>query len=81
MGEPFGEPDRGVLRAAIDLVDNLFQIQDAVLLTCPNGAVGSSYDNALAETINGLYKTELIKPRKPWRGQLDFLDGATTRAS
>jgi putative transposase len=31
------------------------------------GAVGSSYDNALAETINGLYKTELIKPRKPWR--------------
>ncbi len=30
-------------------------------------AVGSSYDNALAETINGLYKTELIKPRKPWR--------------
>jgi putative transposase len=31
------------------------------------GAVGSSYDNALAETIHGLYKTELIKPRKPWR--------------
>jgi putative transposase len=31
------------------------------------GAVGSSYDNALAETINGLYKTELIRPRKPWR--------------
>jgi hypothetical protein len=26
----------------------------------------SSYD-ALAETINGLYKTELIRPRKPWR--------------
>ena len=31
------------------------------------GAVGSSYDNALAETINGLYKTELIRPRGPWR--------------
>ncbi|WP_424769582.1 IS3 family transposase [Nocardia brasiliensis] len=31
------------------------------------GAVGSSYDNALAETINGLFKTELIKPRAPWR--------------
>jgi putative transposase len=26
-----------------------------------------SYDNALAETINGPYKTELIKPHKPWR--------------
>jgi len=32
------------------------------------GSVGDSYDNALAETINGLYKTELIKPRGPWRG-------------
>lgn len=31
------------------------------------GSVGSSYDNALAESINGLYKTELIKPRGPWR--------------
>ena len=27
------------------------------------GTVGDSFDNALAETINGLYKTELIKPR------------------
>lgn len=31
------------------------------------GATGSSYDNALAETINGLYKTELIHPGKPWK--------------
>ncbi len=31
------------------------------------GTTGDSYDNALAETINGLYKTELIKPRKPWK--------------
>ena len=31
------------------------------------GTVGASYDNALAETINGLYKTELIKTRGPWR--------------
>ena len=31
------------------------------------GAKGDSYDNALAESINGLYKTELIKPRGPWR--------------
>jgi putative transposase len=40
------------------------------------GAVGSSYDNALAETINGLYKTELIKPRKPWR-TIDEVELAT----
>jgi putative transposase len=31
------------------------------------GSVGDSYDNALAETINGLYKTELIHRRGPWR--------------
>lgn len=42
------------------------------------GAVGSSYDNALAETINGLYKTELIKPRRPWKG-CDDLEIATAQ--
>ena len=31
------------------------------------GSVGDSYDNALAETVNGLHKNELIKARKPWR--------------
>jgi putative transposase len=31
------------------------------------GSVGDSFDNALAESINGLCKTELIKPGKPWR--------------
>ena len=31
------------------------------------GSVGDSFDNALAETINGLYKTELIKARGPWK--------------
>ncbi|WP_420891140.1 IS3 family transposase, partial [Minwuia thermotolerans] len=31
------------------------------------GSVGDSYDNALAETINGLYKAEVIHPRGPWR--------------
>jgi putative transposase len=31
------------------------------------GSVGDSYDNALAETINGLYKSEVIHRRGPWR--------------
>ena len=31
------------------------------------GSVGDSYDNALAETIIGLYKTEVIYRRGPWR--------------
>jgi transposase InsO family protein len=32
------------------------------------GSVGDSYDNALAETINGLFKAEVIHRRGPWRG-------------
>ena len=35
------------------------------------GSVGDSYDNALAETINGLYKAEVIHRRGPWRGLED----------
>ena len=40
------------------------------------GSVGDSYDNALAETINGLYKTELIRRRGPWRN-VDDVELAT----
>ncbi len=31
------------------------------------GSVGDSYDNALAETVNGLYKAEVIHRRGPWK--------------
>ncbi len=41
------------------------------------GSVGDSYDNALAESIIGLYKTELIRRRGPWRG-LDDVEYATS---
>ncbi len=40
------------------------------------GSCGDSYDNALAETIIGLYKTELIRRRGPWTG-LDEVEYAT----
>jgi transposase InsO family protein len=40
------------------------------------GSVGDSYDNALAETIIGLYKAEVIHCRGPWRG-LDDVEYAT----
>jgi transposase InsO family protein len=36
------------------------------------GSRGDSYDNALAETVNGLYKTELVYRRGPWRGREDL---------
>ena len=42
------------------------------------GSKGDSYDNALAETVNGLYKTELIYRQGPWRTmeQLELATGA-----
>jgi putative transposase len=33
------------------------------------GSRGDSYDSALAKTINGLYKTELIHHRAPWKSR------------
>lgn len=50
------------------------------------GSVGDSYDNALAETINGLYKTEVIHKDGPWKGleqvelaTLDWVDWFNNR--
>jgi putative transposase len=40
------------------------------------GSRGDSFDNALAETIIGLYKTELVRRRSPWKG-LDEVEYAT----
>lgn len=40
------------------------------------GRTGDSYDNALAETIIGLYKTEVIRHRGPWR-QINDVEYAT----
>jgi putative transposase len=40
------------------------------------GSRGDSFDNALAETIIGLYKTELIRRRGPWKG-IDQIEYAT----
>lgn len=55
--------DRGSQYTSLAFGERLAQagIQPSV------GAVGDSFDNALAETINGLYKTELIKVHRPWR--------------
>ena len=40
-------------------------------VTASVGSVGDSYDNALAETVNGLYKAELIHRRAPWKSMAD----------
>jgi putative transposase len=55
--------DRGSQYVSIKYTERLAQagIEPSV------GSVGDSYDNALAETINGLYKAEVIHRRGPWR--------------
>jgi transposase InsO family protein len=55
--------DRGSQYVSIKYTDRLAEagIEPSV------GSVGDSYDNALSETINGLYKAELIHRRGPWR--------------
>lgn len=55
--------DRGVQYVSIRYSEGLAEagIEPSV------GSVGDSYDNALAETINGLYKAEVIHRRGPWR--------------
>jgi len=64
--------DRGSQYVSIRYTEHLA----AANIAASVGSVGSSYDNALAETINGLFKTELIKPRAPWR-TLDVVEIAT----
>jgi putative transposase len=54
--------DRGVHYLSIRYTERLAE-EGAVTSV---GSKGDSYDNALAETINGLYKTELIRRRGPW---------------
>jgi putative transposase len=55
--------DRGVQYLAIRYTERLADagIEGSV------GSVGDSYDNALAETVIGLYKTEVIRRQGPWR--------------
>jgi transposase InsO family protein len=64
--------DRGVQYVSIRYTERLAEagIEPSV------GSVGDSYDNALAETINGLFKTELIRRRGPWRS-LEAVEFAT----
>ena len=55
--------DRGCQYLSIHYTERLAEagIESSV------GIVGDSYDNALAETINGLYKTEVFRKRGPWK--------------
>ena len=62
-GDLIHHSDRGSQYVSIRYTERLAEagIEPSV------GSVGDSYDNALAETINGLYKAEVIHRRGPWR--------------
>ena len=61
--------DRGVQYLSIRYTNRL----EAANLRASVGTTGDSYDNALAETVNGLYKTEVIEYLKAdWRGLGDI---------
>jgi len=66
--------DRGVQYLAIRYTERL---ADAGAI-CSVGSRGDSYDNALAESVIGLYKTELIRKQGPWRS-FEQLELATAR--
>jgi len=55
--------DRGVQYLAIRYTERLAEAEAVSSV----GSRGDSYDNALAETVNGLYKAELINRHGPWR--------------
>ena len=64
--------DRGSQYVAIRYTERLLEAGVEVSV----GSVGDAYDNALAETINGLFKAELIRRRGPWKG-IDGVEYAT----
>ena len=66
--------DRGVEYVAIRYAERLAEVG----INPSVGSVGDSYDNALAETINGLYKAELIRQKGPWRG-IESVEVATLK--
>jgi len=64
--------DRGVQYRAVRYTQRLAEA-DAVASV---GSKGDSYDNAMAEAFNSLYKAELVRNRGPWRG-IDDVEIAT----
>jgi putative transposase len=72
LGGIIHHSDRGVQYLAIRYTERLAEAGAVASV----GSRGDSYDNALAESFNGLYKTELIRHRGPWQG-LDDVEHAT----
>ena len=72
LGTLIHHSDRGVQYLAIKYTDRLAEAEAVSSV----GSKGDSYDNALAESVNGLYKAELINRHGPWRS-VDAVELAT----
>lgn len=60
--------DRGVQYRAIRYAQRLAEAEAVASV----GSKGDSYDNAMAEAFNSLFKAELVRNKGPWRGRDDF---------
>jgi putative transposase len=56
--------DRGVQYLAVRYTERLAEAD----VVASVGSVGDSYDNAMAEAFNSLFKAELVRNKGPWRG-------------
>jgi len=72
LSELIHHSDRGVQYLSVRYSERLADNE----IVASVGSKGDSYDNAMAESFNGLYKWELIYPKGPWRG-LDDVEFAT----
>ncbi len=82
VGSVVHHSDRGVQDLSIRYTERLAEAGAVTSV----GSKGDAFDNALAETINGLYKAELIRKRGPWKtledvefGTLEWVDWFNNR--
>jgi len=68
LSELIHHSDRGVQYVAIRYTERLAEVE----VVASVGSVGDSYDNAMAEAFNSLFKAELVRNRGPWEGINDL---------
>lgn len=60
--------DRGVQYTAVRYSERLAEVEAVASV----GSIGDSYDNAMAEALNSLFKAELVRNKGPWHGINDL---------
>ncbi len=68
LSELIHHSDRGAQYVAIRYTERLAEVE----VVASVGSVGDSYDNAMAEAFNSLFKAELVRNKGPWEGINDL---------